>query len=114
MSDFHRYITDEEITAVAKTGGVVGLWPMYFLGTGMAGSQDFIAHVKHLLAVAGEDHVALGTDFQGVPGYMKGYTGISDTCFPTQLLFESGLNEIEVRKIIGLNFLRVLKEVERD
>ena len=92
----------------------MGLWPMHFLGTGMAEPQDFIAHVRHLLAVAGEDHIALGTDFQGVPGYMKGYNGISDTRVLTQLLFESDLNESQVRKIIGLNFLRVLKEVEGD
>ncbi len=111
VSDFHRYITDEEIAAIANTGGIIGMWPMYFIGKGMKTPQDFIAHVKHILAVGGEDSIAIGTDFQGMPGYMKGYTGITDMCVITQLLFQMGLNETQVRKILGLNFLRVLKEV---
>ena len=90
------------------------MFPMYFMGKGMKTPQDFIAHVKHILALGGEDHIAIGTDFQGIPGYMKGYSGIIDMSVITRLLFQMGLSDAQVRKMLGLNFLRVLKDVTGD
>ena len=110
LSGFHRHMSDDEIIAVASTGGVIGLWPMYFSGKGMAGLADFTAHLKHILKLTGEDHIAVGTDMNGVMGYMDGYKGIPDMPTIVKNLFEAGLNERQVQKILGLNFMRVLKE----
>lgn len=105
---FHRYLSDDQIHQIRDSGGVIGLWPMYYLRTGMKDSHSFKSHVRHLLDHAGEDHIAIGTDMHGIPGFMEGYSGPEDSLFLTQLLFETGLNEHQVRKILGLNFIRVL------
>jgi microsomal dipeptidase-like Zn-dependent dipeptidase len=110
VSEFHRYLTDEEISAIAGTGGVIGLWPMFYWGRGMAGPEDFKAHLRHIMNLAGEDHLAIGTDVHGIAGLMPGFTGIEGFPILTGLLFEAGLNETQARKVLGENFLRVLRE----
>ncbi|MFH1136927.1 MAG: membrane dipeptidase [Pseudomonadota bacterium] len=110
LGDFKRYIGDDEIRAVASTGGVVGLWPFYFRGRGMPDIQSFQAHARHVFELTGEDHLAVGTDAHGVPGLMKGYWGLTDAPVLTAALFEAGFTEPRVRKILGLNFLRVMAE----
>ena len=110
VSEFHRYLSDDEIQAIARTGGVIGLWPMYYWGRGMSGFEDFKAHLDHIINLVGEDHLAIGTDAQGVPGLMPGFDGVKDYLTLTGLLFEAGLSETQARKVLGLNFLRVLDD----
>jgi len=58
-----RHRTDAELRAVAETGGVSGIFIMPYLAQGrQPTADDVIAHLEHALNVAGEDHVALGTD----------------------------------------------------
>jgi membrane dipeptidase len=113
VSPFHRFLTDSQILAIRKNGGIIGLWPMYFWKVGMKTPDDFKSHVRHILSLAGEDHLAIGTDLHGVLGYMEGYHGPYDSIMLTQLLLESGLSEMQVRKALGLNFIRVVRNVCR-
>lgn len=63
LQDVARNKTDEELRAVAETGGVVGIYFMPFLvANGRANAADVVAHIEHALQVCGEDHVSLGTD----------------------------------------------------
>jgi membrane dipeptidase len=58
-----RHRTDEEMRAVADTGGVVGIFIMPYLSEGrQPTAADVVAHLEHAMDVAGEDHVSLGTD----------------------------------------------------
>ena len=58
-----RHRTDEEIKAVADSGGVVGVFIMPYLAEGRQPSgEDVVRHIEHILNVAGEDHVSMGTD----------------------------------------------------
>ena len=58
-----RHRTDSEIRAVAETGGVIGIFIMPYLAEGAQPSAaDVLRHLEHAIAVAGEDHVAIGTD----------------------------------------------------
>ena len=113
LSDFKRYIYDEEIKAIASTGGLIGLWPFFFWGKGMPDVGSFIDHARHIHKLVGEDHLAIGTDAHGIPGFMRGYYGTADALVLTQALFEAGFKEVQVRKILGLNFARVLRENEQ-
>ena len=112
LYDFHRYLTDEEIRMIAGTGGVIGLWPMYYRNKGMKTPKEFSDHARYIVDIAGEDHLAVGTDTMGVPGFMEGYRGLQDSPVITAALFEAGLTENQVRKALGENFLRVLKAAE--
>jgi membrane dipeptidase len=109
-----RNLDDEQIRAVAKSGGVVGI--MYhapFLGDRpWAGRAETIArHIAHVFQVAGEDTPALGSDWDG--------SIITPRDMPTCLelprlvaeLSKLGLQDRVIQKILGRNFLRVVRQV---
>ena len=63
LHDVPRNKTDEEMRAVANTGGVIGIYFMPFLvPDGRAKAADVVAHIEHAVQVCGEDHVSIGTD----------------------------------------------------
>jgi microsomal dipeptidase-like Zn-dependent dipeptidase len=70
-----------------------------------------IDHIDYIVKLVGIDYVGLGSDFDGsiyTPNEMY-----DATCYPiiTKKLVERGYKEDEIRKILGLNFLRVFKKV---
>lgn len=110
-SDFDRYLSDEEIAAIAGTGGVVGLWPYHHRGRGVATVADLVAHARHVADLVGPEHVCVGTDMNGVPGVMDGYRDERDLPVVAAALRESGFTAAEVDGILGENFLRVFRAV---
>lgn len=63
LNDHPRNRTDAELRAAAEKGGVSGIYFMPFLSEGrQPAAADVIRHLEHMLDVAGEDHVSLGTD----------------------------------------------------
>ncbi len=63
QNDHPRNRTDAELRAVAEKGGVSGIYFMPFLSEGrQPAAADVIRHLEHMLQVAGEDHVSIGTD----------------------------------------------------
>jgi len=71
-----------------------------------------IDHIVHMVKVAGVDHVGLGSDFDGVPELPQGLGGIDGLPKITEELMKRGLTDVEVKKILGENFLRVLEAAE--
>ncbi len=58
-----RHRSDAEMRAVANTGGVIGIFVMPYLARGkQPTAADVIRHLEHAIDIAGEDHVAIGTD----------------------------------------------------
>ncbi len=73
-----------------------------------------IDNIDHIAKVAGVDHVGLGSDFDGVSGALpEGMNSAADLPKVTQALLDRGYSEQDVRKILGGNLLRVLRDVER-
>ena len=63
LADHPRNRTDAELRAVADTGGVCGVYFMPYLSGGrQPTAADVVRHLEHMIDVAGEDHVSLGTD----------------------------------------------------
>lgn len=68
-----RNLTDAQLQAIGETGGLVGLnFGTVFLDeaawtTGRAGLEPAIRHLAHMVEMAGEAHVGLGSDFDGAP-----------------------------------------------
>lgn len=110
--DFPRFLSDEELRAIAGTGGVVGLWPYNHRGRGVRDVSDLVAHARHVADLVGPEHLCLGTDMNGVPGLMAGYRGETDLPLVTDALLAGGFTEPEVEGVLGANFLRVLEAVE--
>lgn len=74
---------------------------------------DVADHIEHVIAVAGIDHVGLGSDFDGVGDSLP--TGLKDvSTYPNLVaeLLRRGHSEADIRKILGGNFMRVWREVE--
>lgn len=110
-----RNLTDAQLEAVAKKGGVVGVVPVPpFLEDSRERSRLSVLmdHLDHLVKVIGVDHVGLGMDFDGI-GEMRvdGIKDVSQLPNITQALVERGYDEAAITKILGANFLRVLAEV---
>ncbi len=75
---------------------------------------DAVAHIDHVVAIAGIDHVGIGSDFDGVGPTLP--TGLEDvSTYPNLIaaLLEKGYSDEEVAKILGGNLLRVWREAER-
>jgi microsomal dipeptidase-like Zn-dependent dipeptidase len=109
--DFARYLSDDEAVAIAGTGGVIGLWPYFHRGHGVPSVAALVGHVRHLAELIGPHHLCIGTDMNGVPGLMAGYRGEMDFPVLISALSQAGLAEIDVRAVLGGNFLRVLHTV---
>jgi len=76
--------------------------------------SSLIDHIDHIAKVAGVDHVGLGSDFDGVSGALPdGIHSAADLPKITQALLDRGYSDDNVKKILGGNLLRVMREVER-
>lgn len=73
--------------------------------------EEWIGVIEKAIAIVGEDHVALGSDFDGGPTLPRGMRDISDLPLLTEAMLQRGWSETRIRKFLGLNTLRLFKEV---
>jgi microsomal dipeptidase-like Zn-dependent dipeptidase len=111
VEDFARFLDDDEIRAIARTGGLVGLWPYRYKGHGAADFDALMRHARHIADLVGAAHLCLGTDINGVPGVLTGYRGEKGVWMIAGYLKSSGFSQDEVEGIIGGNFMRVFEQV---
>jgi len=155
LSPHYRNLTDEQIKAIAKSNGYIGInFYCKFLDRSANESQvraihnkyknefknistddlvEFnkeryneitndnitsgtpvdvlIDHIDYIVKLVGVDYVGLGSDFDG--GVYSPNELYDATCYPiiTKKLVERGYSEQDIRKILGLNFIRVFKQV---
>ncbi len=75
-------------------------------------ATDMVDHIEHAVAVAGIDHVGIGTDFDGGGGVID-FQNHAQAREITRQLVERGFSEEAIAKIWGGNLRRVWREVER-
>ncbi|HVT57827.1 MAG TPA: membrane dipeptidase [Thermoanaerobaculia bacterium] len=73
----------------------------------------YVDHFVHLIEQAGEEHVGIGTDFDGIPETLEGFEDVSRFPDLTAALLERGVDRAGARLILGENFLRLLALAER-
>lgn len=102
----NRNLTDEEIRGIARTGGVVGIgfWQGAICSIKPADAVRAMAHVRDLVGI---DHVGIGSDFGG--STTTGFDA-SQIAAVTQALIDAGFSEADIRKVMGGNVLRVIRE----
>ncbi|MDD4569651.1 MAG: dipeptidase [Tepidanaerobacteraceae bacterium] len=120
-----RNLTDDQIKALAKTGGVIGInAASVIVAENNADVKALADHVDHLREIAGIEHIGLGFDFcdqifrdqsqnkdkkqDGPYDVIKGHRNIYRL---TEELIMRGYTDDELRLIYGENFLRVYKSV---
>ena len=124
-----RNLKDDQLKALGDSGGVAGVnffsaflsepyrlayEPLRMNGRSkpnisVAVPQTIIAdHIDYMVNMAGEDCVALGSDFDGVPATPDGVTGCGFFPVLEEELRSRGYSEKRIEKIFNENFLRVL------
>ena len=104
--DNPRNLSDDELRAVARTGGVIGigLWDTATCGSD---ARSTARAIRYAVGIVGADYVALGSDFDGgvtTPFDSSGWVLLTDA------LLQEGFTEQEIHKIMGENVVRVLLE----
>jgi microsomal dipeptidase-like Zn-dependent dipeptidase len=101
-----RTLSDAHVRAIAATGGVVGIG--YFEGAVCGSEPRHVAEaILYVAELAGDTHVALGSDYDGAT--RVGFD-TSELRVVTQALLDAGLSDDAVRRVLGDNALRVLRE----
>lgn len=110
LADFPRYLSDRSITAIAGTGGVIGLWPYRAQGRGhgMETLDDFASHARHIADLVGVERLAIGTDMNGVPSLIEGYEGPQHVSRLADALDRTGFTSEDIDGILGGNVLQLL------
>lgn len=110
VKDHWRNIDDDQIRAIADTGGVVGVIfePSFLRARGRPNDGSMVIdHLEHLIAVGGEDVAAVGSDYDGAivppPDLRDGFVGYFRI---VQRMLDARWSHERIRKVLGLNFLR--------
>ena len=75
--------------------------------------EEVADHIDYIRKVAGIDHVGIGADFGSLTQHPTGLDDVSRYPYLTAELIRRGYTDSEVKKVLGLNILRVMREVER-
>src|SRR5690606_15081255 len=134
LVDHPRNLSDEQVRAVAASGGVVGLCPHSIMcqrGDGRPTLDDYIDQLAYVGDLVGIEHVAVGTDrfmhqtlayrlirtayertvrgffgqFDGDSKHVEGFNGLEEWPNLTRRLIERGFHHDDIEAILGLNFL---------
>ncbi len=117
LASHRRNLTDKQIEALAKKGGVIGVvFASYFVDDNLdnVSVARLCDHIDHIKGIGGIDCVGLGSDFDGfspAPGKPVVMKDASELGTLTAELVSRGYTEEEVRKVLGGNWLRVYRQV---
>jgi membrane dipeptidase len=130
ITDIHRNLGDEQIKRIAELGGSIGVAAAipFFIDNENPSADRVVDHIEHIASIAGIDHVGLGPDFiddyyqQVFGGWILpadldvAFRGAevarpSDLAKVTEAMVRRGFPEVDIRKVLGENHLRVLREV---
>lgn len=114
LCDHRRNLTDDQIIALAKKGGVIQICLyLNFLTSGeTADVKCIVDHINHVVKLVGIDYVGIGSDFDGGGG-IPGCDAANELINITKELIRQGYSENDLAKIWGGNFLRVMNRVQQ-
>jgi membrane dipeptidase len=109
-----RNLDDQQLLAVARLGGTVGI--MYhgeFLGDSPLGgrAESVVDHLEHVIRTIGEDHASLGSDWDGSICTPRDMPTCLELPRLVQLMLDRSWQPERVQKLLGQNFLRVVREL---
>jgi microsomal dipeptidase-like Zn-dependent dipeptidase len=101
-----RNFPDDLMQAIAASGGVIGMGYWAEVACDKINPDGIAAMIKAGIAAVGEDHISLGSDFDGSVA-----TAFDTSELPalTDALLRAGVSEAQIAKVMGGNMLRVLR-----
>jgi membrane dipeptidase len=131
----YRNIKDDQIKACARSGGLIGINGVNeFLGDLHARSETMFRHLEHIVNLAGIDHAGIGLDYvrdvQAIWDWIQRdrdlwpQAGEAEQPYPAHaqpeqiaelvgLMLDHGYEKEDVAKVLGGNFLRVMRAAEK-
>lgn len=103
--DNPRNLSDGQIRAIARKGGVIGIgyWDTAVCGTD---TRAVVRAIRHIVELVGDDYVGLGSDYDGATT-----VGFDTSALPalTQQMLDDGFSQRTIAKVLGDNAIRVLR-----
>jgi len=107
LCDHPRNLDDQQLKALARNGGYIGIsYVPFFVAAENPTMDGILDHIDHAVQVAGIDVVGLGSDFDGGGTVLEDATQVP---LITEGLVKRGYAGSDIRKILGENAFRVLK-----
>lgn len=132
--DHPRNLTDEQIKALAATGGVIGLnFVGFYIDAKKPTCERMADHLAHIADLVGIEHVGIGADMLEGPLRDMAKAALAETSIDpalldfwipdcqaaeempafTATLMQRGFSEADIRAVMGGNFMRVFEQVWR-
>jgi len=130
ITDTHRNLDDDQIRRIAEVGGVIGMPAAvpFMIDPADPSADRVVDHIERIAALVGIEHVALGPDFVDdyfkqvyggwiLPALVEAELADAEVARPSDLprvtaaMARRGFAEADIRKVLGENALRVLREV---
>jgi membrane dipeptidase len=125
LADHPRNLTDAQLRGIAQAGGVINVnFYSRFIDPAYRAAVDagaavlpvtplsvLIDHIDHVAAIAGVEHVGLGSDFDGMSALPDGVPDVTGLPRIADALVARGYAEADVIGILGQNMLRLLERV---
>jgi len=130
ITETHRNLSDDQIKRIAQIGGVIGMPAAipFMIDPGEPSADRVVDHIQRIADLVGIDHVALGPDFIDdyfnhvhggwiLPALIDAELADAEVARPSDLpkitsaMVRRGFAEADIRKVLGENALRVLREV---
>ena len=110
---FPRNVTDDMFLRIIKNGGVAGInFCCDFLGE-KPDIDTIVDHIEHFLELGGENNLAFGSDFDGIPSLPKGIRDFSSYDKIIEKMQLRNINSEAIEKIMSKNIIRLLKGIEK-
>lgn len=111
-----RNVSDSCLDKLKKNNGIIMISFVPALTHAEPANADIshvVNHIEYVAQKVGYDHIGIGTDFDGMEKSVSGLEDVSK--FPDLLasMLSRGICRENIEKVIGLNIIRVLKDVER-
>lgn len=113
VCDHPRNLADAQLKALGDNGGIAGinLCPGFLSNTGTASIDDIIRHIEHVASMAGEEHIGLGCDFDGIKYTPCDVKGVQDIYRIFDRLLALNYPEEFIEKFSCGNFMRIVEKV---
>lgn len=104
-----RNLTDEQIIALVQKQGLIGITyvPWFVVEGKQANVTELLKHIEHMLSLGAENHIMLGSDFDGIDQHIEGLSSPRDVNRLEQLLLQYYSREL-VEKLMWRNAYQFL------